>query len=233
MAIPRRVEPEWLDQLPADDRRAARSRRDLKRINGWMRESAIMARLLGEYYGHRSPRRIVELGAGDGTFMLKIARRMAPLWRDVRIIFVDRVNIVGRETQEEFHSLSWHTETIASDIFDFLQRKPIEGVDIVAANLFLHHFSPDQLTRILTLASSFTQLFVACEPRRDLPTLMASRLLFAIGCNDVSRHDAVVSVRAGFRDDELSKLWPKQSGWRLREFAAMPFTHCFVAQKSG
>src|ERR1700680_2596024 len=232
MTMLRRLEPEWLDQLPADDPRAVRSRRDLKRINGWMRESAIMARLLGQYHNRGRPRRIVELGAGDCTFMLTLARRMAPLWRGVRMSFVDRVNIVRRETHEAFQALGWQTETVSADIFNFLNGKSIQGADIVTANLFLHHFSAGELTRMLGYASSFAPLFVASEPLRDGSALLASRMLFAIGCNDVSRHDAVVSVRAGFCGNELSQLWPKDSFWRLHESAEMPFTHCFVASRS-
>ena len=37
------VQPELLDELPPDDPRAMRSRRDLRRINAWMRNHAIMA----------------------------------------------------------------------------------------------------------------------------------------------------------------------------------------------
>ena len=40
------IEPELLDTLPPDDPRAVRSRRDLRRVNAWMRNHAIMARAL-------------------------------------------------------------------------------------------------------------------------------------------------------------------------------------------
>ena len=42
----RRVEPEFLDQLPAEDSRAIRSRRDLQRVNAWMGNVGTMARAL-------------------------------------------------------------------------------------------------------------------------------------------------------------------------------------------
>jgi hypothetical protein len=61
--------------------------------------------------------------------------------------------------------------------------------------------------------------------------LQASRLLGLIGCNEVTRHDAVVSVRAGFVDQELSALWPERTRWHLQEEAAGLFSHCFVAQQ--
>jgi hypothetical protein len=173
----------------------------------------------------------VELGAGDGTFMLAVARRLAQRWPHVTVTFVDLKNIVTRETQDGFRKLGWQTESVSDDVFAFLTRSG-EGADIVTANLFLHHFSDEALRRLFAGVAGLSPLFVACEPSRSQRALLGSRLLFVIGCNDVSRHDAVVSVRAGFRPSELSALWPQDRGWHLYERAAAPFTHCFVAQRN-
>ena len=89
--------------------------------------------------------------------------------------------------------------------------------DIVTANLFLHHFTGDELAPILSRVAGLAPLFVACEPRRAALPHLGSRLLWAIGCNDVSRHDAVVSVEAGFAGTELSAIWPEPDRWRLHE----------------
>ena len=226
----RRLEPEWLDELPADDPRAIRSRRDLKRINGWMLQASIMTRLLLAYRNGPPPRRIVELGAGDGTFMLAVARRLAKRWPHVTLTFVDRQSIVTPKTQDAFRRLGWEAQPVSADVFTFLARGD-ERADIVTANLFLHHFSDEALRRLFAGVASMGSLFVACEPSRSKSALLGSRLLFAIGCNDVSRHDAIVSVRAGFRACELSALWPQRHRWHLDERAAPPFTHCFVAQR--
>ncbi|HEX3890808.1 MAG TPA: FAD-dependent monooxygenase, partial [Verrucomicrobiae bacterium] len=50
-------------------------------------------------------------------------------------------------------------------------------------------------------------------------------------CNNVTRHDAIVSVRAGFSGEELSALWPDKKNWRLTERHSGLFSHLFVAQK--
>jgi hypothetical protein len=50
-----------------------------------------------------------------------------------------------------------------------------------------------------------------------------------LGCSEVAREDAIISVRAGFRGKELSELWPRQDHWELQEDAAKLFTHRFVA----
>jgi hypothetical protein len=52
-----------------------------------------------------------------------------------------------------------------------------------------------------------------------------------IGCNDVTRHDAIVSVRAGFKNRELSELWPAGGAWILHEHAYGLFSHYFVARR--
>jgi hypothetical protein len=224
------MEPEWLDELPAADPRALRSRRDLKRVNAWMRQVRIMARSMIRYSRKKPPLRIVDLGTGDGSFTLKVAEIIAPRWPVASIALVDRQNIVSAETLHGFRALGWHPETVPADIFDYLEHETLSGA-LVTANLFLHHLSDEQLRRLFRTASS-ADMFVACEPRRNSFALLGSRLLFVIGANDVSRHDAVASVRAGFAGRELSALWPTDAHWRLHENLALPFTHSFVAHRA-
>jgi 2-polyprenyl-3-methyl-5-hydroxy-6-metoxy-1,4-benzoquinol methylase len=231
MSLVRCVEPEWLDELPADDPRAMRSRRDLRRINACMLQPGIMARHLIKHHGPHPPRTILDLGAGDGTFMRTIARRLSSRWPNVTVVLLDRQDIVSAQTRKDFEALQWKVETITADILQFLQSADLRSVDIITANLFLHHFQRDQLAALLARAATRTGLFVACEPRRAALGLIGSRLCWAIGANDVSRHDAAVSVRAGFRDQELSQLWPRQEQWDLHEHAAGLFSHCFVARR--
>jgi len=215
----RTIEPEWLDVLPASDRRAQRSRADLRRINALMGNARHLARMLAA-----PAQRIADLGAGDGSVMLAVARRLRR--PGVELVLVDRSPSAH---VDDFKRHGWQAATATADVHDFLARRG-PRFDAIVANLFLHHFEDEPLRRLLELAAARTSLFVACEPRRARLPLYASRLLGAIGCNDVTRHDAVVSVRAGFRDDELSRLWPREWGWRLCERAAWPFSHLFVAE---
>src|SRR4029077_11259442 len=99
------------------------------------------------------------------------------------------------------------------------------------ANLFLHHFEGQRLSTLLRGASTRTRWFAACEPRRSPGALAAASLLGFIGCNRVTVHDARISVRAGFRDRELSAFWPGGHEWALEEWQAGRFTHGFVARR--
>jgi Methyltransferase domain len=229
MANLRRVEPEWLDELPADDPRAMRSRRDLARVNGLMANAGIVAREL------KSTRltpvlRIAEIGAGDGAFALRLANLLPPA-PGAGFTLLDRQGIVKAQVRGRFQDLGWEAQPVERDVFEWLEDPSMLAFDAIVANLFLHHFEGDALARMLPLVSRKTSRFVACEPRRSDTALLGSRLLGLVGCNDVTRHDAVVSVRAGFRDGELTALWP-QPGWVTRERARGLFSHCFVAWRS-
>ena len=225
MTMPRRMEVEWLDILPGDDRHAMRSRRDLRRVNAVMFNAAMMARMM-ERNAKSEPRSLLDLGAGDGTLMAAVAKRLAPRWPDVRVTLLDRQPVVGRECRDAIRQAGWQADVVAADAFDYLHKAG--AFDIITANLFLHHFDEEGLRRLFFLAARSSPLFIACEPQRAWFPLTGSRLLWALGCNHVTRHDAVASVRAGFRDKELSALWPQ--GWHCEEHRTGLFTHCFLAR---
>jgi hypothetical protein len=231
MSAARRVQREWLDELPADDPRAIRSRRDLNRVNTWMLQPGIMARALLKHHPASGPRSILDLGSGDGLFILRVATILAPRWRNVAVTMLDRQDIVSAATRRGFDTLGWSATPITADLFSALEQDKLLHADIATANLFLHHFADPQLGQLLPRLARLAPLFVACEPRRAALPRMATRLLRVIGCNDVTRHDAVISVEAGFADGELSAIWPEPDRWELHERAALPFTHCFAARR--
>jgi hypothetical protein len=223
------VEPEWLDALPPEDARAKRSRRDLARVNALMSNAGILSRALADA-GARSPRSIVEIGAGDGRFAAKLAASLPRPAPGATFTLLDRAGAADAAALERIATLGWKPRVIVEDVFAFLEA--CEPHDAIVANLFLHHFESDALTRMLAGIARRSRAFAACEPRRSPVALAGSRMLGAIGCNDVTRHDAVVSVRAGFRDGELSRLWPRESAWKFAERRRGLFSHAFAAWKA-
>lgn len=215
------LEPEWLDELPPQDPRAVRSRADLRRVNWLMGNAGLIAKALAPTL--REGTRIADLGSGDGHLMLRIARRLRR--SGVELSLVDRAPVVSDATLAAFRALGWQVRVVARDAAAFLREEPLE---IVTANLFLHHLDADALREHFTVVAKRARRLVACEPHRSRFGLLGCRLMWLIGCNDVTRHDSVASVRAGFSDGELSALWTT-AGWRLDERSAPPFSHLFVA----
>lgn len=221
------VQAELLDTLPAGDSRAIRSRQDLRRVNGWMRQHALMADALKEALNSHAPAQITELGAGDGTFLLRVARTISPRWPNVSATLLDRQRNVTPDTLVDFAALGWRAEVVVADVFD----QPQISCEVMIANLFLHHFAEARLTELFQLIAQHSKFFIALEPSRAAWPLFCSRLLWVIGCNAVTRHDAVISVRAGFSGTELSTLWPDKQSWQLTERPAGTFSHLFIARK--
>lgn len=221
----RLVEPEWLDELPADEPRAIRSRADLRRLNWFMNHTGILARALRET---DRPQRVIDLGCGDGAFTFRLAQ--AAGWRDCEVLLVDRNPQLSPLLRRKFAERRWTVRILEHDVLDGLDTIP--AADIIVTNLFLHHFDDAVLSQMLPQIAGKCRMFAACEPRRSSLSLLGSRLVGLLGCNNVTRHDAPASVRAGFRDQEISKLWCVAAGGKLEERPAGLFSHLFVAQRT-
>ncbi|HEY1889008.1 MAG TPA: hypothetical protein VGG63_01275 [Steroidobacteraceae bacterium] len=238
--MPRRREvcPEILDDLSPTDPRAIRSRRDLRRVNRVIGSCGIITRAVRRALvpaaPHR-PLRILELGAGDGSLALRLARRLATRWREADITLLDRQSLVDAATAAEFARLGWVLRPLSVDVLEWArassQQQPAHW-DLVLVNLFLHHFEDGPLHELLAAVASRCDVLVACEPWRSLPAIIGSRLMPAIGVSADTLYDALASVRAGFRGSELSQLWPASgAGWKLEEHRAGLFSHLFVAAR--
>ncbi len=200
----REVREEWLDTMDPAAPAAQRSRRDLRRINSVMGNERWIRSVL---HRHRDAvgGGIVEWGGGDGRLAALLAQEHPAL----RLRVIDRVarpaHLAGLGER-----LSWES-------VDVLDSAPPAGGAVVA-NLFLHHFEADALRRLGGLLAS-ARLLVASEPDRSMRA-------YALGwmaqwcCGKVTRHDMLVSIRAGFAVRELPDLLGLDARvWRVREHA--------------
>jgi hypothetical protein len=223
----RNVQAEWLDELPPAQVEAQASRRDLRRINRLMGHLSFFEKVWSQTGADRWCTRMVDLGGGDGTLLLGLLRRLPTKPRFV--VLLDRQPVISGKTLGAIERLGCQVQVEAVDAFDWLGQSAAIPGTFILTNLFLHHFEQEALGRLLGLIRGQCQGFVACEPRRGFQGLCGSYLLGLIGCNAVTRHDAVISVRAGFRGDDLSLLWPPDGAWEVRERPAGLFTHLFWA----
>jgi len=184
----REVKPEILDSLPADDVEAVRSRKDLRLINGLMGNERWILR-------QKLTGRVVELGAGAGTLAKKLAKNH---------------EVTGLDFQEKPEGVE--ADWVAGDLFTVLPE--VDG-ETVVANLILHHFDDEALADLGKLLKGRRRL-VAVEPWRSRLSLFEGRLLWPL-INRVTRHDMMVSIRAGFQKGELPDLLNLGEEWEWRE----------------
>ena len=229
--MPRIVQPELLDLLPPNDPKALGSRQDLRRLNRIMGHVKIMAQQL-EALPSVKPFQLIDLGGSDGTFLLEVAEKLgrrnpAAL---VQATLVDRSPVMPPDMVERFAKFNWQLRAVTADALDFL-RDAFAEVDVMIVNLLLHQFDDESLRELLALASQRTRRFIAVEPERGGAPRFLSGLVGLIGCNSVTRHDACVSVEAGFCGRELTAFWPKGPHWKIEERRVGWVNHIFVAQR--
>ena len=233
-AFARLVVPELLDELSPQDPRAERSRRDLQRIHKFIRSASILGRLIANLRLGAPPRRIIELGAGDGTLMLAVARSLEPRWNGVELTLLDRADLLTEKTRGAYRQLGWNVRCLCTDVMNWVRIDAERPYDLCLTSLFLHHFEGPRLAALMQGIAHRANAFVATEPRRDSLSRLAALGVGLIGANAVTRGDAAKSVAAGFRGQELGAAWGEAGAdWMVEEFRAFPFTHCFTAVRRG
>lgn len=200
----RRLEPEWIDTLLPEDPRIERSRRDIRKIHAILGTRAWFQEQL-KRVSASCP--VVEIGAGDGW----LARKLFPDPSSTQLTAIERA------PRPPAWPSSW--KWIQSDCLK-LDWGPFDGTLI--ACMMLHHLDIQQLELLGTLIeNSRIRRIFAIEPTRRRLHLrqmaLADRFLHL---HPVSRFDARVSIRAGFRFTECP-AWMKLTGpgwdWSFEE----------------
>jgi hypothetical protein len=199
------VLPEYLDSLPPDDPGARANRRELRLFNAFLGTKSWFRR---ELLNRLQPAdRVLEIGAGEGLVIDHLARRLQR-HKD------PGVSWTALDAQPVF---SGHP-SIEFVMDDLLQYKDYPQSRVVFGNMILHQFGEDELKRLGEIWHRHARLLVFQEPAR-------SRLhhalcgLSTLPMSQVSRHDASVSIRGGFRGEELPDLLglPVQDWvWKVR-----------------
>ncbi len=185
----RKVVPEILDELDADDPRAQRSRRDLRLINFVMGNERWISRKVRAH----QPKKIIELGAGEGHLSNRLAS----------VASVEAYDL-SPQPVDLLANVHWHE----GDIFESIDA--LQG-DAFVACLVLHHFEEPALRRIARAVSHCNTLIFSEPWRASWPHMFGKTAWPFI--NDVTRHDMHVSIDAGFVPGELPEIFGSDWNW--------------------
>jgi len=195
----RDVQPELLETFPSDHPDAVKGREDLLLVNAIMGNHRWIESMLRRL--HQTGWHLTEIGAGDGELSLRLHEAGLCAARDLH-----GFDLAPRPPR-------WPAEAAWSQGDLFQQSLP--DSEILIANLILHHFSDDQLRDLGSRISPRTRFILAAEPeRRQIHSVMGHFFSWLAELHPITRYDMQVSIRAGFRGDELRQALGLGPEWK-------------------
>ena len=185
----RATEPELLDyRLPEPEVR--KSLADLRFVNRWLGARGSLLRAVAP---HVSPGgRLLDVGCGSG---------------DVLGWLRSRLPHAGMAAGLDIKPLHLRDGASLRGVAGDVRRLPFaaKSFDVVTACLFLHHFTAGELPLLVReLARVARHAVVVSDLRRAVVPYQFGRAAFPLLFKSrVSVHDGLVSIRRGFRDEEL------------------------------
>jgi 2-polyprenyl-3-methyl-5-hydroxy-6-metoxy-1,4-benzoquinol methylase len=187
------LKPELLDTLPPDSEDARASLADLVRINKYWGGLSTLRKLVDQVIPGDPSFSFLDVGAASGD----MGRYLKTLRPRARVTSLDYL---------ESHLRAGTGSRVAADAFAL--PFAAKNFDYVFSSLFLHHFSDDDVVRLLAefgrVASR--QVLIIDLWRHPIPYYFIGYTRPLFGWNPVSVSDGKISVEAAFRPRELAEL---------------------------
>ncbi|MFI5452011.1 methyltransferase domain-containing protein [Pedobacter sp. UC225_61] len=148
--------------------------------------------------------RILDIGCGNGDMLRALADYGKSKNLNFELIGIDANNF----TVEHARSLSVNFQNISyecKNIFEDLDKT--NECDIMLCTLTLHHFTDQDIIKLLQNFKRFAQLGIVINDlhRSAIAYYLFNALCFVFRLNDMSREDGLVSILRGFKKADLQR----------------------------
>ena len=207
--IPRRREPELMDQPDADPQELERSLDDLRGVNRWLGGTRVALRSLRPLLPRQrrgDTVRVLDVASGSADIPVEVARWARRKGRPLEVVATDlhpgTLEIARRRAADEPAVRVERADALALPYAD-------REFDVAMCHLALHHFDPPQAVQLLH------ELWRVARRGIAVTDLVRGRLgLVGVGLlahtvwrdHPITRHDGRVSIRAAYTPPELATL---------------------------
>jgi 2-polyprenyl-3-methyl-5-hydroxy-6-metoxy-1,4-benzoquinol methylase len=146
--------------------------------------------------------RILDAGCGAGDVAIALVRWARRSGYRLQIDAVDLNPLIADLARERCRDYPEITVFCCKDVLHLED----EGHDYVHASQFVHHFPDEEVVPLLKHLLGLCQRQVVVSDLVRAPLAYLSTWLFTLWTSQVFRHDARISVRRGFKVDELAEL---------------------------
>ncbi len=205
MAFPRQRVPELMDDPGISATEHRRALRGLCRLNALAcLDRAIWPLIAAKASAKRGPIRVLDVAAGAGDMIARLARRASIHGAEVQWHACDKseeaLRCASAAAQKQGVTLTTHA-------LDVLSEPLPGGFDVAYSGLFLHHFDPPKVETILRAMSNAAKCVIVQDLRRTYQGMLLARVVpRLVTRSHVVHTDAVLSVRAAYTMDELIQM---------------------------
>jgi hypothetical protein len=198
---------ELLDRPDCSQALAADSYRFMGMINRRFGGTRMVRRFLAaEVAGRRVgvPVRVLDIGSGSCDIPLAVSQWARVSCVPLHFTCLERAGPAADIARERLaQACDPAVQLLQEDVFS---HRPVEPYDCAVASMCFHHFSDAQILTLLQRLRGFVHnsLLINDLQRSRLASLAARPLL--VGTPAGVRHDALLSIRRGFKVNELSAL---------------------------
>ena len=187
---------------------------DLSWVNKWLGGNSITLsgiKSLIKTHSGKEPLRIVDFGCGDGEVLRLCAKVLEKRGVSYELIGLDANNNILKEAERrslEYTNLKYLSINVLSDEMDGLE------YDLALCTLFLHHFSNEDIIKLLNKISEKAQVGVVINDLERSRTAFwlfkfLSRFLLK---SKTAKSDGLVSITRAFKKRELLQLSTQIAG---------------------
>ena len=198
---------EFLDSVDCDPQLAYTSYRFMRLVNRFAGGTQAVKNFLAREISKRDRNqsiRVLDIGSGTCDVPLAVTK-----WAQRRSQKIEFTCIEINET-----ALKKAAENVRKSGFDSIELKnenilefdSQQHFDYAIGSMFFHHFKDDQILEIIEKLRSYVLRGVLINDLRRSFVSYMSCLLLVCPLSKGVRHDALLSVRKGFKPDELRRL---------------------------
>lgn len=200
----RALEAECLDDPTLDSQTAMRSYHFMRTVNRYLGGVRGVRRFLERFTVPGQTVRVLDLGSGASDIPLAVTRGLGKTGRRIEFTCLEKNPAALNMARANIAQAGNPSVTLVeADVFEF---KPAVPFDFAVGSMFFHHLSDDDIIKLITRLRSFvTSAVFINDLRRSAFHYFACRLAL-LAADPVTKHDALLSIRRGFRRDQLSWL---------------------------
>lgn len=175
------------------------------------------------------PLRVLDLGSGSADIPLAVSHWALRHGLNVQFTCLEINDQAAKMAYKAVQkAIDPRVRVVAADAFEY---QPEEPFDCATGSMFFHHLADDRILTLLEHLRGFVYRSVLINDlRRTWPHYIGAMLLTS-GMPSELRHDALLSIRRGFRPLELQQLLEQlpnasilvETGWLFRVSAVIRY----------